>query len=213
MMKQCIARGSTRRAWLVFAVAMGLAVLALVCNGLGIGNPLIAQTVLLLSFVAGAYILVRYITAIYVYELIEETVETEADEENDGENEETPKRQIFLYIVKMQGKRAMTQAKLSLADLTAIATQKPEGYSHPILNFSPAIFAEDDTYLAFGEGKSLSVFRIHADEALKDTLRTCVPTAADRLPATETKKRKTKSIYDISDDLPHQEDKNDDSEV
>ena len=205
-----VARGSTRRAWGVFGMTMGVALLALLCNTFGIGEQLVAQTVLLLAFVAGAYILVRYVTAVYVYEIITEDAPIEESEEDGEETKESlPEKQTFLYIIKMQGKRAMTVAKLATDELTAITSQKPENAKTPVLNFSPAIFPEDDTFLAFGRGREFSLLRIHADKPLLDALHATAPDAAEHITLPEEQKKKSRSLYDISDELPKENDSDD----
>ncbi len=197
MTVRCIVRGATKKAWLFFGLMIALAAVALLMENLHIAVPIIAQIVLLLSLVCAVYILVRYITSGYLYEII-----GEASEENDTV--------YYLYIVRMQGKKGITQAKLPLSALTAVAKQKPEGIKKSVSNFSPVLLAEDDVYLAFSDDVERSLLRIHADEAFVKALLEASPDAKDHLdaPPAEPRPQKPCGMYDISDIEPPKEDKN-----
>lgn len=187
MTARCIARGNTKKAWLFFGIMMAAAALALLLEKLHISKPLISQIVLLASLVYGVYILVRHVTAAYLYEITEE--------ENEGAAER------YLYIIRLQGKRGITQAKLPLSALSAIARVNPEGYRASVLNFSPVLLAEDDTFLAFSPETEKSLVRIHADEAFRAALFFAAPEAKDTLeaPEKESVPQRPRGIYDFSD--------------
>ncbi len=193
MSARCIARGNTKRAWLFVGIMLAAAALALLLDNLHLTEPIVAQLVLLLSLIAAVYLLVRHITAAYLYEIME-----------DGEEG------LVLLIVRLQGKKGLTQAKLPLSALTAVAKQKPEGIKKPVSNFSPVLLAEDDVYLAFSDDVERSLLRIHADEAFVKALLEASPDAKDHLdaPPAEPRPQKPRGMYDISDIEPPKEDKN-----
>ncbi len=200
MTARCIVRGNTKKAWLFFGLLVALSAIALLFDHLKWSKPLASQIVLLLSLVGAAYILIRYITAAYHYEITEEGEEGE--------------KTFFLYIIRLQGKRGVTQAKLALSSLTAIASKKPDGYKAAVLNFSPILLAEDDVFLAFLPETEKALVRIHADEAFRKALFACAPDAKDHLdaPIAEQKAQKPHGMYDISDIEPPKEGQQKDTE-
>lgn len=198
---RCFANGNTKKAWLFIGILLAAAALALLLDNLKLTEPLIAQLVLLFSLIAAVYLLIRHVTCAYAYEVMPVS-------EEEGETSYT------LYIIRMQGKKGLTQAMLPLSALTAIAREKPEGLKTAVSNFSPVLLAEDDIYLAFDPKTERTLIRIHADEAFVKALFELVPTAKDHLdpPPAEAKPSAPRGMYDISDIEPPKESKNDTEE-
>ncbi len=198
---RCIANGNTKKAWLFIGFLLAATAPALLLDNLHLTEPLVAQLVLILSLIGVVYLLVRHITCAYAYEVM-------LVSEEDGETSYT------LYIIRMQGKKGLTQAMLPLSGLTAIAREKPEGLKIAVSNFSPVLLAEDDIYLAFDPKTERTLIRIHADEAFIKALFELAPEAKDHLdpPPAEPKPAKARGMYDISDIEPPKENKNDTEE-
>ena len=128
---QCISRGTTRRAWLFFGILMGLALLGFAF--MNVKSGLFPQMVFVFSLIGAVYILVRYVTNAFAYQIIDE-----------GEGE------LFFLAVRMHGKKMLTQCKLPLSALTVIASAgAPTPPKIPVSNYSPILLSEEDTLLYF----------------------------------------------------------------
>ena len=179
---QCISRGTTRRAWLFFGILMGLALLGFAF--MNVKSGLFPQMVFVFSLIGAVYILVRYVTNAFAYQIIDE-----------GEGE------LFFLAVRMHGKKMLTQCKLPLSALTVIASAgAPTPPKIPVSNYSPILLSEEDTLLYFEAEKA--ILRVSLDKDFIAALRAAVPTAADAfatVPSAPEASTKRHGPYDISD--------------
>lgn len=189
---QYLSRGATRRAWLFFGVMLACSLLGLLFMNLKSG--LLPQMVFVFSLIAAVYILVRYVTNAYLYQIV--------DEGEDG---------VFFLAVRVNGKKMLTQCKLPLSALTVITAfggQTPPKV--PVSNFSPVLLCEEDTLLYFEAEKA--ILRVSLDEAFIVALRKAVPNAesafAPMPECTEETAKKAHGPYDLSDVSENKEDIN-----
>lgn len=190
---QSQSRGNTKKAWLFFGVFMALSLLGFLFMNVKPESGLIAQMVFIFSLIAAVYILVRYVTNAYVYEVI--------DEGEDG---------VFFLAVRLNGKKMLTQCKLSLASLaviTQVGAQLPP--KTPVSNFSPLLLCESDTLLYFKDEKILA--RVALSKEFLSSLRALVPDTADTfvMPSDEKTVDDTRrhGPYDLSDLAPQEKEK------
>ena len=188
---KCISRGATKRGWLVFGVFMLLSLLGF--TFMNVKGGLLPQAVFLFSLIIAIYILVRYVTNAYVYEVV--------DDGEDG---------LFFLAVRLHGKKMLTQCKLPLSALTVVArTGKGTPPRVPISNFSPILFAEDDTLLYFEAEKA--ILRVSLSEEFVAALKKALPSVKDAFDAPSdtdnAQSGKRKGPYDLSDLTDHTESK------
>ena len=180
---QCISRGATKRAWLFFGILMACAALGFVF--MKSKGGLLPQIVFIFSLIGGVYILVRYVTNTYLYQVV--------DDGEDG---------IFFLAVRVNGKKKLTQCKLPLSALSVVGKQGEQTPPKiPVSNFSPVLLSEEDTLLYFEAEKA--ILRVSVDEAFRQALLALVPSAATAFAtpsATETPANRTPhGPYDLSD--------------
>ena len=180
---QCLSRGATKRAWLFFGILMACAALGFVFMNFKSG--LLPQVVFIFSLIGGVYILVRYVTNAYLYQIV--------DDGEDG---------VFFLAVRVNGKKKLTQCKLPLSALSVIGKQgEPTPPKIPVSNFSPILLSEEDTLLYFEAEKA--ILRVSVDEAFVSTLCALVPGVATAFtPTTNTETAASKlphGPYDLSD--------------
>lgn len=180
---QCLSRGATRRAWLFFGLFLAASLLGFLFMNFKSG--LLSQTVFVFSLIAAVYILVRYVTNAYLYQIV--------DEGEDG---------IFFLAVRVNGKKMLTQCKLPLSALTVITSfggQTPPKV--PVSNFSPILLSEEDTLLYFEAEKA--ILRVSLNSEFIAALRAAVPTVEDSFaPMPESMEVGSKTPhgpYDLSD--------------
>ena len=179
-----ISRGNTKKAWILFGVMMSIAALALIVMYMKFGVPLIAQTIFLLSLMGGAYILIRFVTAAYIYEVLWE---------DDGAR---------FCVTRLQGKKAIMQCNLPVSAITVITPADRAAGNRPALNYSPVALPEDDTYLCFVEDGETTVLRINANAAFLDALKSIAHGAKDTFPSgaeSKSTRRRARGPYDLSD--------------
>ena len=187
-----ISRGNTKNAWLFFGVMMSLAAVAFAVMQLKIGIPLLSQSIFLLAIIASVYILVRFVTAAYIYDVLWE---------EDG---------AFFCVTRLQGKKMIMQCKLPIAALAVITAVDRTEKKRPALNYSPVLFAEDDTYLFFATEEEKVTLRINANQAFLSALKNVAPDAADAFAQDASAPREDKvptkkhGLYDFSD-IPQEE--------
>ncbi len=121
-------------------------------------NPVFFQVLMMTSLLVAVYILVRFVTTAFVYEVLYE--------------EEI----AYLLVIQQQGRRLFTKCKLPLYALVRIVEVTPDAplpadVPHPVLNYSSVMLEDSYTVLVFrAEGKN-TVLRIHANEAFVNALR------------------------------------------
>ncbi len=180
---QCLSRGATRRAWLFFGILMACAVLGFVFMNFKSG--LLPQIVFIFSLIGAVYVLVRYVTNAYLYQIV--------DEGEDG---------IFFLAVRVNGKKRLTQCKLPLSALSVIGKEGEQTPPKiPVSNFSPILLSEEDTLLYFEAEKA--ILRVSLDQAFVDALCAFAPTAATAFAPTPVDGEPTSKTphgpYDLSD--------------
>ncbi len=155
---QCLSRGATKRAWLFFGILMACAALGFAF--MNVKSGLLPQIVFIFSLIGAVYILVRYVTNAYLYQIV--------DDGEDG---------VFFLAVRVNGKKKLTQCKLPLSALSVIGKQGEQTPPKvPVSNFSPILLSEEDTLLYFEAEKA--ILRVSVDEAFRNALSILVPTAA-----------------------------------
>lgn len=180
---QCLSRGATRRAWLFFGILMACAALGFVFMNFKSG--LLPQIVFIFSLIGAVYVLVRYVTNAYLYQIV--------DEGEDG---------IFFLAVRVNGKKRLTQCKLPLSALSVIGKEGEQTPPKiPVSNFSPILLSEEDTLLYFEAEKA--ILRVSLDQAFVDALCAFAPTAATAFAPTpvdgEPTSKTPRGPYDLSD--------------
>lgn len=187
---QCISRGATKRAWLFFGVLMALSLLGFAF--MNFKGGLVPQMVFIFSLVAAVYILVRYVTNAFMYQIV--------DEGEDG---------AFFLAVRVHGKKMLTQCKLPLSALTVIAVSgQPTPPKIPVSNFSPVLLSEEYTLLYFEAEKA--ILRVSPDSDFVAALHAAAPSALSAFAPISTeilpKSQKRHGPYDLSDICENSED-------
>ena len=158
----CLCRGDKKNTRLAFFVLLAIAALMILLLILQVVTSVVGQAVAFISLGAAAYIFIRYIATVYRYDILSE---------EDGD---------YLLIVRVQGKRELTQRKLPLSSLVSLIDVRndpnvPKSRPDlPVTNYSSHLMADEYTLLHF-EGDESALLRVNIDEEFRSVLVSYLP--------------------------------------